>query len=407
MYKLYVRDQNLNRVEEIEDYQKLDFVLRFNSPGSWVLEMPTNCKAAKEIIKPKAGIIVKRNNQTIFSGQVTGRKRNWSASEDRLTVSGMDDLIHLSRNLVYPVILGPPYTSQDYDIRSGAAEKVMKDYIEANIGINARPERRVPQLTVEENKGIGKSVTGRARFHNLIDFFGSLALAGGDLGFRVIQVGKELQFQVYEPTDKSNSVFFSPLLGNLLDFEYTSDDPEANYVIVGGGGQGKDRVFLEKGDSESISKYGRAEVFRDRRDTSEVDELQQSLNEELETKTESASLRISPIDTESITFKRDYNLGDKVSIVLTQPNEVIDVEEINYFISSSQSSSEPSGRVRLIQEKLDVITDVIREVAISITPEGERISPVVGTPESLSHPILGVFDKVKKLNKRISNLERR
>jgi hypothetical protein len=407
MYKTYVRDSRLNRVAEIEDYIKLDFIPRFNSPGSWLLEIPTNTKAAKELTKPKAGIIVKRGNQTVFSGPALNTKRNWNKDEDKMTVSGSDDLVHLYRNLLYPVPSGPPYTSNDYDVRTGATETVMKEYIKANIGVNARPERKVPLLTVEVDKGLGKTVTGRARFHNIVEKFRELALAGGDLGFRVVQVGKELQFQVFQPTDKSKNVFFSPLLGNLLDFEYGIENPEANYVIVGGGGEGTARKLLEKGNSASISKNGRVETFIDRRDTTDTFELQQSLDEELKSKSEKTSLSISPIDTERIAFGKDYILGDKVSVVLTQPNEVVDEEKLNYFLSTFQTTSVGSQRVREIQEKLEIITDVIREVRITISPEGERISPVIGTPDSLSHPIFGLFDKMKKMNKRLNHLERR
>jgi hypothetical protein len=32
--------------------------------------------------------------------------------------------------------------------------------------------------------------------------------------------------------DKTKTAFFSPLLGNLISFEYESTTPEANFVIV-------------------------------------------------------------------------------------------------------------------------------------------------------------------------------
>lgn len=407
MYEIYVRDQYLNRVAEVTDYNNLDIIPRFNAPGTWALDLPTDSIAAKEFIKPKTGIIIKRNKQTIFSGIVTSRNRKWDSTQDRLTVSGYDDLIHLQRNLAYPVPFGPPYTAKSYDVRTGKAEAIMKAYIEDNIGANGRSERKIPNFIVEPDKGLGKTVTGRARFHTFIEMFTSLALAGGDLGFRVVQVGKNLEFQVYQPADKTKEVFFSPLLGNLLDFEYSVDDPETNYVIVGGQGEGAERTILEKSDNASIAKYGRIESFIDQRNTDDLTELQQSMDEELSSKAQKTSLSISPIDTENIAFGRDYNLGDKVSVLITQPNEVIDTETLHYFISAYQSVPVYSERVRKIQEKLELIKDVVREIKITITPEGEKISPVIGTPESLAHPVLGIFDKVKKLTKRINHLERR
>lgn len=406
MYKLYVRDQYLKRVAMIDDYQSLDIVLRFNAPGTWALDLPMDSAAAKEIVNQRTGIIVERNRKVIFSGPVTGRKRHWNNEGDRIVVNGFDDTIWLSRNLAYPVPLGPPYSSKAYDKRTGNAETIMKQYVDVNIGPNARSDRRVTKLEIEADKGIGKSVTGNARFHPLLELNTKLALAGGDLGFRIIQVNSNLEFQVYDPSDKTKEVFFSPLLGNLQSFEYTLDDPETNYAIVGGGGEGTERTFIEGGRTDSISKYGRIETFVDQRDTTETSELQQSLDEELIEKSSKSSLSIVPIDIEGCSFGLDYNLGDKVSIILTQPNEVVDKEIVDYFISLYQTTSEEATSIRKIQDKLEIVQDIVREIKISVNSDGETILPTIGTPGSLGH-FFSIFNKMKKLNKRINQLERR
>ncbi|WP_141434380.1 siphovirus ReqiPepy6 Gp37-like family protein [Bacillus sp. 03113] len=404
MYKIYIRDQNLNRVGEIDDYNYLDIIPRFNGVGSFALELPTDCKETKQLLNQRAGIIVKRDGKTLFSGDITSRNRKWNKDQDKMTFGGVDDNRKLL-NLAYPVPSGN-FSLQDYDIRMGAAETVMKEYIEANLGVNALAERRVQNLIIAADQGLGNVVTGRARFHPLIEMFSSLAISGGDLGFRIVQIGSNLEFQVYQPTDLTKQAFFSPLLGNLLEFEYSNKDPETNFAIVGGGGEGKDRILLQKSDNASITKYGRIETFIDQRNTSEISELQQSMDEELASKGEQNSLSITPIDTDSLSFGRDYNLGDKVSIILTIPNEVVEILEVNYFISMFQASLYEE-RVRKIQNKLDIIQDVVREIKIRITPEGVRISPTIGTPDSISRNSIGIFDKMKKIIRRVSNLERR
>lgn len=401
-YKIYVRDPSLNRVGRILDYNNIDFIPRFNDVGSFVLELPTDSWAGKELIKPQYGILITKNSKTIFSGNVTNRKRVFNATQDLLTLSGLDDNAIL-RNVAYPEINGQ-FDQKDYDVRTGNAESIMKQYVYYNIGPMALPERQ--RVLVEQDKGLGTVVTGRARFHTLLELFQGLALAGGGLGFRVIQVDKHLEFQVYQVNDLTKKAIFSPLLKNLIDFEYTNINPTANYVIVGGGGEGKERILLSKSDNASISKYGRIETFVDQRNTEEREELEQALTEELENKVEQNSLSISPIDTENLQFGRDYQLGDKVSIILTQPNEVIEKRDITYFVSMFQASSYEE-RVRKIQQKLEVIQDVVREITISITPDGVSIKPTIGTSDSIANPIRGIFDKMAKQLKRISNLERR
>jgi prophage tail gpP-like protein len=405
MYKIYVRDQYFNRVAEVDDYTNLELIQRFNAPGSWLLELPTNSNAAKEIIKTKAGIIVIKDGQTILSGPVTSRRRRWTSEKDTLMINGSDDLYFIAENLAYPC--DPPFTANDYDVRTGAAETIIKQYVDNNIGANARTDRRIQSLTVEPSAGLGAIITGRARFHTLLELSQSLALAGGNLGFRAVQLGSGIVFQVYQLADKSNSVYFSPLLGNLRDFEYTSQNPETNSAIVGGGGEGTARILIAKSDSDSLAEFWRSETFIDRRDTTDTAELNQALDEELKQNAEKTSLSISPIDTDALKFGRDYQLGDKVSVVLTQPNEVITTEELQYFISANQIITDTTDRIYTIQQKLEVLTDIVREVKITINQDGETVTPTIGTSDSLANPIKGIFDRMKKVTKRISNLERR
>jgi hypothetical protein len=403
MYNIYIRDSNFRRIGEITDYTKLDIIPRFNAVGTFALDIPTDSPAAKELIKPKYGIIVKKDGQTIFSGTVTSRHRTFNTSGDTMTLSGKDDNAFLAGRLAYPVP-GGDFSLADSDVRTGKAETIMKQYVDYNCGPSALSERRI--ITLAPDTGIGNVVTGRARYDNLLDLLTSLAISGGGLGFRVVQADDMLQFQVYQPTNKTRSVFFSPLLGNLIAFEYDNTNPEANYTIVGGGGVGKARIIRYVGDSDSIAKYGRFESFVDQRDTTDNTELTQSMFEELANKAEQYTFNFTPIDTPQLAFSRDYGLGDTVSIVLTQPNEVIDIETLYYFLSAYQTVPVQIEKIRKIQAKLDIIQDVVREVKISITPDGDTINPVVGTQESNANAIKGIFDRMRKLTKRLSKLER-
>lgn len=404
MYEIFIRDNNLQRIGQVTDYTKLDILPRFNAVGSFVLDIPTDSMAARELIKPEYGIIVKKDGKSLMSGTVTSRKRSFSSSGDNLTLVGKDDNDYLADRAVYPEVNGI-FSLQDYDIRTGRAENIMKQYVSFNIGPDALSERR--ELTIEADKGLGATVTGRGRFHNLLDFLASLALSGGGLGFRVVQVNDSLEFQVYQPSDKTKSAFFSPLLKNLASFDYNNSNPTKNFIIVGGGGEGKDRILLQKSDNTSIAKYRRKESFKDQRDTSEIDELNQSLDEELASGVEQNTFSFTPIDTPQLSFGTHYGLGDKVSIVITQPNEVVDIETLQYFISAYQTVPVQSERVRKIQEKLDVIQDIVREVKITIDSSGETITPVVGTEGSLAPHVPKFLGDMAKVKKQLNHLERR
>lgn len=379
-YKLYVRDSNFNRIAEIDDYTKLELLINFNGVGTWTLDIPTQSNASFLLAQPQSGIIVVREEQTLFSGPMGIVDRKWTKDSDTMEISGFDDNFWLTRFLAYPVPSGPPYTSQAYDIRSGAAETVIKAYLNANIGASAQTQRKINIVTAAD-QARGLNVTGNARFQTLLELFAPLALTGGDIGFNITQDNNQLLFDCYIPTDKSNSVIFSPLLGNMIDFEYKNAAPSENYIIAGGTGDGTARIFSEFGDSNSISQWGRYEFFLDDTNSSSVDSLNQAIQNNLSQRALQTSLSITPTDTDATKFGRDYNLGDIVSVVLTQPDQ--------------------NGN----QIPFDTVTDVIRQIKITIDNTGESISPVIGTPDSLSH-IPSIVSKMKRLDRRIVNLER-
>lgn len=403
-YNLYVRDQYFNRVAEIENYQSLTLKPQFNLVGTWILTLPMNSSAAFELVKPKAGIIVVRDGVTIFSGPVMQKQRKWSKDEDTLTINGYDDNVVLQHFIALPTQIGPPYNA-DYDVRTGPAETILKQYVDVNIGSGAQSNRKL-DITIETDQARGSAVTGNARFNTLLDLCGTLALAGGGLGFRVVQNGSALQFQVYQPTDKTKSVIFSPLLGNLIDFDYTETHPQANYIIAGGTGQGASRTTQENGDSESIVTYGRIEEFLDQRDTTDLTQLQQAISAELSQKANQTNLSMTAVDTDGMAFIDDYNLGDKVTAILTQPEITQITEELDYFISLYQVGLMTVEKLKETQVVSTVIMDVIRQVTITIDQNGETISPVIGSPDSTVRPGLNIFTKIKQINKRLINLER-
>lgn len=296
--------------------------------------------------------------------------RKWDRNQNILIASGPDDLIYLEDLLAYPVPGGPPYTSQAYDVRSGAAETVMKAYVDFNAGPNAKPERQVSGLIIETDSALGESVTGRARFGELLELMQSLAIQGGGLGFRIV----DMEFQIYQPNNKTSSIILSPDLGNLEAFSYRAKAAKGNYVICGGGGEGTARTFAEKGDSASIVRYGgRIEIFWDRRDTTDVAELNAQIDEELAKKAESTSLAITPIDIENMVFFEDYNLGDQVTVKVDG----------------------------------EAIQDVIREAQIKVIGGRESVKPVVSSKGvQLSEPLVALYEQRRDLEQRISNLER-
>lgn len=369
-WRIILRDRNLRSVGEIDGFDKLELVVRHNLPDSWILDLPATHPLAADIA-PGSGIIIRRGAETIASGPLEVPERAWSADAYNLTGAGVSDDIVLEDRLAYPS--APPYDSAAYDVRTGPAETVLRGYVDANAAAGALLERQVAGLELEAvDLGRGGDVTGRARFDVLGDLLRSLALAGGDLGFRVVQQGAALVFEVFEPRDLSATAVFSPELGNLQAFKASVQVSKPNYEIVGGGGEGAARVFREGSDPAAIARWNRRiEAFRDRRDTFDADELDQTVAEDLANGSEKTALSITPIDTEAVTFGRDYTLGDQVTVVV---------------------DGEPT-------------VGVVREVKFTVTGDGETIDPTIGTPGA-SRTVNALFDAVRRLGRKVSHLER-
>ncbi len=384
-YAVYLRDADLLRIGEITQYSELTIKLVFSGVSRWIVKIPVSDPIVKHIIYGR-GIVVEREGLIILSGPIEHISQRWSENEHVIEIAGADDTVYLHDRLALPVTVGPPYTGQSHDTKTGVASTVLRQYVNANIGPGSLPSRQRAGLVLGTDPLIGSVVTGNARFDNLLELLQSLAQAGGDIGFKVVHstTAAQLVFSVYQPVDRTQEVIFSPKLGNLKSYSYSADVAEANHIVVGGGGEGIDRVFYEQTDSNSVTLFNRRiEQFRDRRDTSVTADLQQTANEELLNKASKSSLSITPIDTEGLEFSHDYNLGDKVTVVA----------------DSTQLGSDIPPVIQ--------IQDIVREINIHLTDSGEVIEPSIGTPESGRTDIFSIFSRLGRAESRIRNMERR
>lgn len=374
-YTIYCRRPDLTLEGQIDDFSTCELIPRFNDVGSWQLELDYRSRMAAALAQPGYGIEVwRRDTDLVMSGPLIKFEREKRGDRNRLVVSGRDDNVWLQRRLAspQPATAAPPYSTTEHDVRTAVASTVLRQYVDVNLGPSAVVGRRVSGLTLAADPVLGPSITGRARWQNLLELLQGLAVAGGGLGFRVRKSGGGLVFNIYQPTDKSASVRFTEDLGTLAGFRYTREVPELTYDVIGGGGEGTARTIREAQDAAGLLLWGRIERFDDRRDTTVAGELDQDLAKNLAEGAERTGISIEPIDTVAQQYLTHYDLGDRVLAVV-------------------------DGRA---------VPEVIREVNIKLTPEGpQRVLPVIGSTGR--NPVLAVFTQLRKLGGRVRNLERR
>ena len=344
-YDLFLLDENRNVIRQIDQYKKLEVVSRFNDVGTWLLEGNEQSFDLEEV-DWKGGIRLLRDGDNYLDGVLTQiDDENADLEDGSYALSGKDFNDFLTIRLAACVPSGPPYSSSEYDTRTGAAGDVLQDYVRYHLGSLAKAARIVTGLTVAANAGIGGAVTGRGRFQSLLELCQQKALEGGDIGFRF----NAMEFEAFEPRDQSALVKFSRDRGTLFKYKRRVNRPTGNYIIGGGTGEGTPRNFQEAGDQNSINTYGRIEYFYDYRNA-DGSELYSSITGKLAELTEKIAVDVQVQDTEGIQFMRDYVLGDRVTVGI--PN-------LTY-------------------------TNLIREVRLTLDSNGEQVFATIGGPGARS-----------------------
>jgi hypothetical protein len=340
-----VRNPSLQRVGQLrpEDLVGFTAVLRFNDVGTWQVTLPVGYFLAEELRTPGAGIIVTLGDEVILSGptrEVT-TDQDQSDPAGTYTISGVTDSVVLEERLAYPTPTTDDLSLQTsaYDVRTGLAEDVIKGYVTANIGADAPTARRVPALTVEPSQSRGINVRASARFDRLLDLLDALAEVS-TLGFTINQSDTDLEFQVFEPVDRTALVRLDIDNNRLTKSSFSYSAPKATRAIVAGQGEGAARTFLEIDTTESTEAesawQSRVEVFIDRRDSDDLNELAQAGQELLVKDGKTlVSVSISPSDDETMKFGTDWGLGDKVTCVIGPTELQSIVTEVGILITDS------------------------------------------------------------------------
>lgn len=373
---VYARDASLGYTAQLDFFDSLSWVDPYNfvgSPGGWTLTVNAEDPSVDYMRLNGAGITVVIDGVVAFSGYKTKVERQQNADVSQYVFSGVEDSGLLAARTAHPQPGSsiPPYNSTQYDTRTGVCSTVLRQYVAYNLGSSAVAARKDPRVTLAADPLIGMSVTGNARWQQLDALLNELATQAGNVGYRIRQNGSDLEFQVYAPTDRTDTVIFSVENGTLQDYSYTSEAGSANYIYVGGGGEGTSRTIKEGFDGDSITRWTRKETFKDQRDTTDATTLANSITEELATGSDIATVTFTPKDIPQQTYWTHYQTGDKVTVM---------VDGVAF------------------QES-------IRQVECTLDANGLSIKPTVGTPNNTD--TLKIYDQIASNNKRIRNLERR
>lgn len=323
-----VRDLSLARVGQIDArlWADVKVLPAFNAVGAWSMSLPFEDPMCQALAQPGAGIIVTGPGGVIMSGPVEPFTRTQTSGDAPGMVDfvGVDDSCVLWDALVWPDPASPAESQTlSHDVRTAAVETLLHQLVNVNIGPGAQAARRgalAQKLTLGTDLGRGGTRTSSARFPVLGELLQSLALLGG-LGFRVVQVGAGLEFQTFQPADKSALIRLDVANGLLSKSSYGTQPPAVTRVLVAGQGEGADRTILQRTSTDSLAAetaWGRVrEQFKDQRDTNDPTALQQS-GDEILVKDGKTIVRtkVTPADDMAVQYGTDWREGDIVTVVV-------------------------------------------------------------------------------------------
>jgi hypothetical protein len=387
-YVIKVRDRDRVPLGEVSIYTRFEAIMRLNDASTWTLIMPADVPAAALfVLREQSGIVVERDGVPVLSGNAELIQLRQTAEGDVLEVTGLDDTGRLAHHFASP---SPEDTNfnflTDYDVRTNEVSSLMYEYIYYNatlegivaiMGTAGATLYRRPYegLVMEPDPVLGPVVTYSARFENLLELCRSLAIQGGSLRFKVLQDGTDLVFSVTETADVSDVARFSREMGNLPEATVIESSPAVTWAFAGGdGGEGRARTMRGALNADEDLAYGRREQFVEARAASSADELTQKAQEALAAGGAVTSVDMKPVDTEQVTWGVDYDLGDRVAVII--------------------NGTEVLGTVR--------------ECVLSITPErGADVRPVVTDVLAAERPstLLG-GPSLRTVGQRVAFLER-
>jgi len=378
-YTLLITDRNLVPVgDPVCCWTQLDATLRFNEPASGFFTSP-GLPWVRQQISPGNRVVVIRNGDVFTAGPI--ESSNFERSDDgenaglgNIRVNFTDDLMWAAGRLAYPdPDVAPALQVIDNWTFSGNAELAIRELVDASAGPSARSERRVPQLVLGSLASVGSTIDAKAAlFEPVLDVVRRMALAGGGLGVRTRQVGDQILVETYDPPDVSGTVRFGFEWGNAKYLAYEMNGPTVTAALVGGQGDGADRLVIERTNAAAEAAWGRIERLVSRPGSSPTAELEEAGDQELAEGAETARIPANVADTPDMRYGQHYTLGSVVAQE-TYPGEQV--------------------------------IDIVRSVHLQAwATAGEIFAPVVGSQAATADPVS--VRRLRAMDRRIGRLER-
>ena len=240
---IMVLDPELNLLTYLDDMEYFSWVRRWRRPDSFKLMM-NRYKENADYLKVD-NYLIKKTGDVLRGGRIRDRKikvneEGRSSEVWEIIGRGFGDAFNQR------LALNSIDTGDGYDTKEAPAETVMKYYVDVNTVNPSDINRKIPNLRIEEDKGLGRTIKYKARFQKLSNILYDISQViglGWDIKFDLDN--KEFIFQVLYAELKPE-IKLSTDTNSVQKIKFTEDRLDSiNTAIVAGQGEGSDRMIVK------------------------------------------------------------------------------------------------------------------------------------------------------------------
>ena len=316
---LKILNDELVFIGDIEDYISFYFIRSFFQIKEFQLVAPIKYE---KILKEENYIYLSKKKSMIIE------EVSIDEDKEQITVKGRD-----IKSIIERRIITPP-KNEVYDKAKGAAESVIKHYVDVCCVNPIDPVRKINNLIIAEDKKRGLNVSWESRYKGLAIEIESISRIGNIGWFIYLDAEKKkFIFDIELGIDRTaeqkinSRVIFSSEYSNISNAIHTFNSISyKNVAYVGGQGEGVEREVIEVKKSNQ-SGIKRREIFIDARDIGESENLSDRGLAKLNQYDYVVNTECEIIN-KNLIYERDWDLGDIGTIKNNISNRNLRITEV-------------------------------------------------------------------------------
>lgn len=194
-------------------------------------------------------------------------------------------------------------------------------------------DRKIDKLEIDIDEGLGTNIVWKINSNKFVGDTISEICKINNLGYKIYLdlSSKRLVFKLYEGKDLSNKVVFAPHLDNIKNMRYTDSNIDCKNTAY---------IQITNNDIDSITKhYGvnkgmdRLEGFYNKGELGENESIEDIAKQYIDNNKAIKSIEGDITSTSIFTYKKDFELGDIVTVQnknwgISQDLRIISIMEV-------------------------------------------------------------------------------